>query len=435
MSAVGILARDAGEPVILVVLAVLAMTGVFFLFATAAGLVRFSEEANSQNLLDAWCEADGEGLHLVSPDGWVAYSSTAFGRLLDVDDVTDGRWLDRALLHSSGGLEAAYRLAQAAATRQPWTEDVELQSGTQLRIAISHMQAPDGELLVAWRVTDRTAEAAGQGKANPGLSATLLDGLPCAALMLNADGTATLNARLSGRLGLDTSRRDPIAVRHLTSRAAAQRLSDLVSGLEPGRSARTTVTFINGAGHEQPLTLALSGPSRLPGSAAIAVITDDLAAAPAASDAAKVASGPVDATLARFVEGAPVAIAAVDQHGRIGKANPALLACLVPTAARRRVCLTWSLPIAAIACASPSPQHPHALTTPPPVRPWNSSSARTIPVVAASISPARPAAMAWCSTPLKPPSRRSWRRSSRRARRCRRWVNLLAASPTTSATR
>ncbi len=318
MSAVGILAKDAGEPIILVILAVLAMTGVFFMFATAAGLVRFAEEQNSQNLLEAWCEADNEGLHLVSPDGWVAYSSSAFSRLLGADDVTDGRWLDRALLHSSGGLEAAYRLAQAAATRQAWIENVELDKGAgQLRIAVSHLVAPDGEPLIAWRVTDRSA-ASFNSDADPADAAagTILDSLPCAALLIRPDAKVRLNVMLASRLGRDGAAAQMSELNQILTRGSATALADCLSTLQTGDTATLELDFITSASQPQRLALQLSG----------ANAAGDAFALIAANGRSMAAAGHnLEQSLARFFEAAPIAIAAVDRHGGIGRANAAFV--------------------------------------------------------------------------------------------------------------
>lgn len=75
MAAVALLTREAGEPLVLLALAVLAMMGVFFLFAASAGFVRFADERPNDDLLTAYADSLGEGVQLVAHDGTVTYLS------------------------------------------------------------------------------------------------------------------------------------------------------------------------------------------------------------------------------------------------------------------------------------------------------------------------------------------------------------------------
>jgi two-component system, cell cycle sensor histidine kinase and response regulator CckA len=318
MSAIAILARDASEPVILIILAVLAMTGVFFLFATAAGLVRFAEEQNTESLLEAWCEADGEGVHLVSPDGWVAYTSSSFQRLLGASDMQDGRWLDRALAHVPGGNEIAYRLSQAAATRQVSSEIVRLPGrGTdesRVRLSISHVLAHDGEPFIVWRATDLDQSTAGRAMAEgeADTSHSLLASLPASAFLLTADGRMQINALLAHHLNLDSRVGLLGEAQARLTRHSVAILTDCLSQMNDGGIATIDLAFMGGDGLEIQLPIRIRAGHQ--GSAALGMVVEH---------APGTGVGLLQPAIERFFDAAPVAIATVDADGRIGRANAA----------------------------------------------------------------------------------------------------------------
>jgi two-component system, cell cycle sensor histidine kinase and response regulator CckA len=80
----GLLASGSGEPLVLTLIAVLAMLGMFLLFGIAAGHVRIGARLPSGDVLKAAADASDEPFLIAKPDGTVLYWNpaveTMFGR-------------------------------------------------------------------------------------------------------------------------------------------------------------------------------------------------------------------------------------------------------------------------------------------------------------------------------------------------------------------
>lgn len=76
--ALSFIASDQAQPFIVGLLALLAVAGVFSLFAFSIGLVQFSGPGARNDLTKLVCDTDGEGLIAVDEAGRVIYANEAY---------------------------------------------------------------------------------------------------------------------------------------------------------------------------------------------------------------------------------------------------------------------------------------------------------------------------------------------------------------------
>src|SRR5918998_363799 len=79
--------QDQAQPVILGLLAVLAMAGVFFVFAVAIGAIHFGVQGARNDLTKAVTDTASEGLVAVDDHGRIIYANEAYLRLAGAASV------------------------------------------------------------------------------------------------------------------------------------------------------------------------------------------------------------------------------------------------------------------------------------------------------------------------------------------------------------
>ncbi len=72
---------ENAEPLVLGLLSLLAVIGVFTLFAGAIGLIRFGGRSLGNDLTRLYVESMGDGLLLTDRDGHIIYANRAYGNL------------------------------------------------------------------------------------------------------------------------------------------------------------------------------------------------------------------------------------------------------------------------------------------------------------------------------------------------------------------
>src|SRR5918993_1183592 len=76
--ALSLVTQDKAQPLILGLLAVLAMGGVFFVFALAIGVIGFGAAGARNDLTKAVADTAAEGLAVVEEDGRIVYANDAY---------------------------------------------------------------------------------------------------------------------------------------------------------------------------------------------------------------------------------------------------------------------------------------------------------------------------------------------------------------------
>jgi two-component system, cell cycle sensor histidine kinase and response regulator CckA len=115
--------RARAEPYIVGLLTVLAVIGVFSMFAIAAGILRLpGNEVNP--LIKAITDTAADGLVVTDPAGRVVYANATYLDLVDAVDSDDVRPVERVFVGDPDVSEAVYRLAKAAREGRRLQEEV-----------------------------------------------------------------------------------------------------------------------------------------------------------------------------------------------------------------------------------------------------------------------------------------------------------------------
>jgi len=115
------LGRAQAQPYILGLLALLAMVGLFNLFAYAAGIIRFADRATDDPVKGRIADHAHDGLAVTDARGHVVYSNAAYLALTGAATAQDVRPVERAFIGNPDVSEAVFRLLKAAreGKRQP----------------------------------------------------------------------------------------------------------------------------------------------------------------------------------------------------------------------------------------------------------------------------------------------------------------------------
>ncbi len=135
------LGRVRAEPYLLALLAVLAMAGVFLLFALAAGILRMSGAEAASPLIKAVVDHASEGILLTDARGRVLYANAAYMSLVEATNADNVRPVERAFIDDPGVSEAVYRLLKASREGRRGQEEVRVgahkgEPGRWLRIRV-----------------------------------------------------------------------------------------------------------------------------------------------------------------------------------------------------------------------------------------------------------------------------------------------------------
>ncbi|MFC5553928.1 cell cycle histidine kinase CckA [Methylobacterium iners] len=329
-AAVGIsfVASDQAQPLILGLLALLAMAGVFFLFALAIGAIQLSGQAGRDDITKAIVDAAPEGGIVVEDGGRLIYANEAYLRIAGGDSFANLKPVERIFVGSPEVSEAIYRLAQGARDGRAHVEEIRMapppdgagRAFAWFRIAVRPVDRPRKPATL-WTVADITHERERQENVFQELQHAIdyLDHAPAGFLSIDPAGAIVyMNATLASWLGYDLA----------TVGSGGLRLADIAPGAEmlvtaagqPGevRTDRFDIDLRRRNGHPLPARLyhrVAFGQDSKPGPSRTFVLNRS---AGAESDEPQRAA---EVRLARFLNNSPIAIATLDRNGRIGRAN------------------------------------------------------------------------------------------------------------------
>jgi two-component system cell cycle sensor histidine kinase/response regulator CckA len=119
-----LVAPERAQPLILLLLALLGTTGVFFLFAYAIGAVQFSGGGARNDLTKAMADSAAEGIVVTEEDGRILYANESYLALGGGESFADLKSVERVFVGAPEVSEAIYRLAQAARDGRSAAEEV-----------------------------------------------------------------------------------------------------------------------------------------------------------------------------------------------------------------------------------------------------------------------------------------------------------------------
>ena len=337
--------RERAEPLMLGLLGVLAVIGVVTLLAAAIGLIRFAGRSQRIDLARDFIDSMSEGVVIADRSNRILYANRTYADLIGAASGRDVHAVERVFAGQTSAAEAIYRITQKVREGSPGEEEVRMPaplsgvgpepaSGRWYRIRARPLSPADGpRALVAWTLADISRERARQEWVFQELQHAIdyLDHAPAGFFSAEPDGRIVyLNATLAEWLGIDIARFE----------AGSLTLADIVKG--------DNVALLTGAlaerGHDRTDIIDLdlvkrngqSLPVRLlhrvpvaadgaPGATRTVVLNrspgEEISEASEALRAAEV-------RFARFFNSTPIAIAAVDGQGRIGRTNAQFLTLL-----------------------------------------------------------------------------------------------------------
>jgi two-component system, cell cycle sensor histidine kinase and response regulator CckA len=322
------LGRAQAQPYILGLLALLAMVGLFNLFAFAAGIIRFADRSTDDPVVRRIADLAYDGIAVTDPSGHVAYSNSAYLTLTGAAGPHDVRPVERVFIGNPDVSEAVFRLLKAAREGKRQQEEVRLAGadgahGRWLRMRVRPLGQGKREAKYAvWSIADITRDRERQEDVFQELQHAIeyLDHAPCGFFSVNAAGEiAYVNATLANWLDYDLAEIG----------SGGLKLTDIVSG--DGAALLTSIAPVPGEVTTEVFDIDLrmrtgkTMPARLyhklafgadgaPGASRTLVISR-------ARDERADPQRAAEVRFMRFFDHTPMAIATVDRSGAIVRAN------------------------------------------------------------------------------------------------------------------
>lgn len=212
-----LLSARSAQPLVLALMAFLAMMGTFFLFGLAAGHIRLKERLGSSELLRAAIDTADHGILITSRDGRSLFANREFRELLGLDADGSLHSLEEALTGEPFAAECLFRLMRAVERGEIRSEEFRFRDGEardrttrwlrlSVRPLLSSSSAADIQGLVTWQLTDITRDRAREAETVRDIEMALAyyESLSVGVLAVGADGhVAHVNRTLAAWLGLD----------------------------------------------------------------------------------------------------------------------------------------------------------------------------------------------------------------------------------------
>src|SRR5450631_2219016 len=320
--------RAQAQPYILGLLALLAMVGLFNLFAYAAGIIRFADRATDDPVKGRIADQAYDGLAVTDSRGHVVYSNAAYLALTGAAGAQDVRPVERVFIGNPDVSEAVFRLLKAAREGKRQQEEVRIAGndgahGRWLRMRVRPLGTSKREAKYAvWSLADITRDRERQEDVFQELQHAIqyLDHAPCGFFSVNAGGDLVyVNATLANWLAHDLAEIG----------SGGLKLTDIVSGDSaallssippvPGE-VKTEVFDIDlrmRGGKTMPVRLyhkLAFGADGVPGASRTLVISR-------ARDERADPQRAAEVRFMRFFDHTPMAIATVDRSGAVVRAN------------------------------------------------------------------------------------------------------------------
>jgi two-component system, cell cycle sensor histidine kinase and response regulator CckA len=320
--------RGNAQPYILGLLSLLAVIGVFSLFAGAAGILRLPEKDAASPFIRKIADGSSDGIVVTDAAGRVIYANSAYLALVDAVDAEDVRPVERAFVGDPDVSEAIYRLAKAAREARRLQEEVRVpgpggQPARWLRFRVRPLAESGRDVrCTVWTVADVTRDRERQENVFQELQHAIdyLDHAPAGFFSADASGDIVyLNATLASWLDHDLAQVG----------SGGLKLPDIIAG--EGAALLTTLSAAPGDVKTDVLDLDFKTrggrtlPVRLfhkvafaadgtPGASRTLVLNR-------ARDDGTDPQRAAEVRFVRFFHHAPMAIATVDRNGHIARTN------------------------------------------------------------------------------------------------------------------
>jgi two-component system cell cycle sensor histidine kinase/response regulator CckA len=320
--------RNQAQPYILGLLALLAMVGLFNLFAFAAGIIRFADRAADDPVLSRIADQAYDGVAVTDRRGHVVYCNAAYRALTGAASALEVRPVERVFIGNPDISEAVFRLLKAARQGKRQQEEVRVvtpdgSQGRWLRLRVRPLGQGKGLARYAvWSVADVTRDRERQEDVFKELQHAIeyLDHAPCGFFSVNAGGDLVyVNATLANWLDYDLAEIG----------SGGLKLTDIVSG--DGAALLTSMQPVAGEVKTEifDIDLRMRGGRTMPvrlyhklafGADGTAGLSRTLVIS-RARDERPDPQRAAEVRFMRFFDHTPMAIATVDRGGTVVRAN------------------------------------------------------------------------------------------------------------------
>jgi two-component system cell cycle sensor histidine kinase/response regulator CckA len=327
LAALAVKGSGAVEPIVLGLLALLAVAGVFLILGLASGFLRLGDRAAEADLIGLAANGMDDALQVVGPDGAVLYRNRALERLAGARPGRDTVTLEELFVGETQSAEIFYRLNRAAERREARDEEILVRSGALakrgacwLRISVrslatSPVRNNGGGALTLWQIRDVTRERAREIETVGSLRSTLsfYDDLPQGLFAVAGDGRIVhLNATLAHWLALRPDSSKALALGDIVS---ADGVALIRAAARAGRVTRLDVDLLREDGRAFPAHVVCRGHGQR---GVTTVLVLDKSALQRDSDRE---ADPLE----RLFEAAPFGMAMAGRDGRITRTNAAFM--------------------------------------------------------------------------------------------------------------
>ncbi|PSJ64320.1 cell cycle histidine kinase CckA [Kumtagia ephedrae] len=329
----GLFRDHLGDPFLLGMLGVLAMTGVGFLFAAAIGFVQIASRSTTDELSKSFIDSMAQGLVVADAKGRVVYANHAYAEMTGATSASDLRTVEALLSDVPEAADSVYRLASGLRDGHPGAGEFRmarsLRPGTDsgprwYRVQARTFKVPGHKQpFSAWQLADISRERAEQERFFLDLQQAIdhLDHAPAGFFAADAESRITyLNSTLAEWLGVDLASFTP---GDLT-------LGEIVAGdgmalvrsvkADPGTTKNAVIDLDLAMSTGQALPVRFlhrvtanrdgsNGPTRT-------VVLNRAQGEDSSSDLRA-----SEIRFTRFFNSTPMAIAGIDQQGRILRTN------------------------------------------------------------------------------------------------------------------
>jgi two-component system cell cycle sensor histidine kinase/response regulator CckA len=333
----GIFRERLGDPFLLGMLGVLAMIGVGYLFATAIGFVQIAPRSTTDELSKAFVDSMSQGLIVTDNKGRVVYANRAYADMTGAANAPDLKTVEGLLSDIPEASPTIYRLASGLRDGQAGDGEFRLSQAVRpgaepgarwYRVQARTFKVPgQRQPLLAWQLADISTERAEQERFFLDLQKAIdhLDHAPAGFFSADQEGRVTyINATLAEWLGIDLASFTP----------GATTLHEIVAGdgmalvrsvkADPGttRNAVIDLDLATVTGEALPVRFmhrvsasrdGVNGPTRT-------IVLNRMQGEDSSADLRA-----SEVRFTRFFNSTPMAIAGVDQEGRILRTNAPFL--------------------------------------------------------------------------------------------------------------
>jgi len=324
--------ENLNETFLLVMLGLLAMVGVFYLFASAIGFVEFARSDQAEDVGRAYADSMADGICILNEKGSIVYSNKAYGEMIGASGAEDLQAPDSVLSRHDDAANAVYRLANSLIRGLEADEEFRLQDGLSeeedgarwYRASVRLLQPKKrGAPLRVWRLADITAERDDQEQTFLELQKAIdyLDQAPVGFFSADAEGRVHyVNATLAGWLGIDLTTFVPgsVAVSDIVASDGMAMIQAVRAEAGTVRTAALDLELMRADGVSVPVQIIHRVHAEKDGQVASTrtIVLNRSEGAETVDDLRR-----SEIRFTRFFNSTPMAIAALDKDGRILRTN------------------------------------------------------------------------------------------------------------------